>query len=153
MHTHSHKPKKFKQTSARKMMASFLGEVSSADGRIHAARVHSNVRSTLQNTRAIQNKCYGILASGIVLLHNNARLYTAAHTRALLEHFNWELFGHLLYSTDLAPSDYHLFTYPKNSSIPPVTMLRSSLNMYVSLYIIFFSLFVLLTDRQRLFSA
>jgi histone-lysine N-methyltransferase SETMAR len=32
----------------------------------------------------------------------------------LLEHFNWELFDHPPYSLDLAPSDYHLFTYLKN---------------------------------------
>jgi hypothetical protein len=32
----------------------------------------------------------------------------------LLEHFNWELFDHLPYSPDLAPSNYHLFTYLKN---------------------------------------
>jgi hypothetical protein len=52
----------------------------------------------------------------IVLLHDSARLHTsiAAHTRALLEHFNWELFDYPPYSPDLAPSDYHLFTYLKN---------------------------------------
>jgi hypothetical protein len=32
----------------------------------------------------------------------------------LLEHFNGELFLHPPYSTDLAPSDYHLVTYLKN---------------------------------------
>jgi hypothetical protein len=31
-----------------------------------------------------------------------------------LEHFNWELFDHLPYSPELAPSDYHVFTYLKN---------------------------------------
>jgi hypothetical protein len=31
-----------------------------------------------------------------------------------MENFNWELFDHPPYSPDLAPSDYHLFTYPKN---------------------------------------
>jgi hypothetical protein len=35
-------------------------------------------------------------------------------TRALLEHFNWELFDLLSYSPDLAPSDYRLFTYFNN---------------------------------------
>jgi hypothetical protein len=45
-----------------------------------------------------------------VLLLENGR----PHTAALLEHFNWELFDHLFYSPDLAPSDYHLFTYLKN---------------------------------------
>jgi histone-lysine N-methyltransferase SETMAR len=51
-----------------------------------------------------------------VLLHDNARPYTAAGTRALLEHFSWELFDHPPYSRDLAPSDYNLFTltYLKN---------------------------------------
>jgi hypothetical protein len=32
----------------------------------------------------------------------------------LLEHFNWELFGHPPHSPDLAPNDYHLFIYLKN---------------------------------------
>jgi transposase len=51
-----------------------------------------------------------------VLLHDNAHPHTstATRTRALLEHFNWDLFDHPPYSSDLAPSDYHLFTYLKN---------------------------------------
>jgi transposase len=66
--------------------------------------------------RAIQNKTHGMLTCSvfIVLLHDNACLHTAASTWALLEHFNWELFDHPPYSPDLAPSDYHLFTYLKN---------------------------------------
>jgi hypothetical protein len=55
-----------------------------------------------------------MLTSDVVLLHDNVFLHTAARTRALLEHLNWELFDHLPYSPDLAPSDYHLFTYLKN---------------------------------------
>jgi transposase len=57
-----------------------------------------------------------MLTPGIVLLHDNAcpHTRTAARTRALLEHFNWELFDHTPYSLDLAPRDYHLFTYLKN---------------------------------------
>jgi histone-lysine N-methyltransferase SETMAR len=50
----------------------------------------------------------------VVLLHDNTRLHKSARTRALLEHFNWELFDHSSYSLDLAPSDHHLFTYQKN---------------------------------------
>jgi hypothetical protein len=49
-----------------------------------------------------------MLTSAVVLFHDNARPHTAARTRALLEHFNWELFDHPLSSPDLAPSDYHL---------------------------------------------
>jgi hypothetical protein len=50
--------------------------------------------------------------SGVVLLHDNA----SPHTRALLEHFNWELFDHPPYNPDLAPSDHHLFSYLNNWS-------------------------------------
>jgi hypothetical protein len=32
------------------------------------------------------------------VLHDNVRLHTAVCTRALLEHFNWELFDHPPYS-------------------------------------------------------
>jgi hypothetical protein len=55
-----------------------------------------------------------MLTSGVVLLHDNAPLHTAARNRALLGHFIWELFDHHLYSPDLAQSDYRLFTYLKN---------------------------------------
>jgi histone-lysine N-methyltransferase SETMAR len=55
-----------------------------------------------------------MLTHGVVLLHDNARPHTAACTRALLEHFKWELLNHLAYSCDLAPSEYHLFTCVKN---------------------------------------
>jgi hypothetical protein len=50
----------------------------------------------------------------VVLLHGNVCPYTVARTYALLEHFNWELFDNSLYSPDLTPSDYHLFTCLKN---------------------------------------
>jgi hypothetical protein len=55
-----------------------------------------------------------MLTSGVVLLHDNARTHTAARTRALLNHFNWELFDHHPHRPDLAPCEYHLFTYLKN---------------------------------------
>jgi hypothetical protein len=43
-----------------------------------------------------------MLICGVVLIH------AAAHTQALLQHFNWELFDHPLYSPDLAPSEYYI---------------------------------------------
>jgi transposase len=98
----------------------FLGQESSADGGIHATRDHNNVRSVLRSTkklrRAIQNKSRGMQTSGVVLLHDNARPHarTAARTRALLEHFNWELFVHPPHSPDFSPSDYRLLIYLKN---------------------------------------
>jgi hypothetical protein len=54
-----------------------------------------------------------MLACGVVLHHDSARPHTAGRSRALLEHFSWELFDHSPYSPDLALSGYHLFTYLK----------------------------------------
>jgi hypothetical protein len=49
-----------------------------------------------------------MLTSGLVFLHDSAHLYTAACSRALLEHFNWKLINHPHYGPDFTPSDYHL---------------------------------------------
>jgi hypothetical protein len=50
--------------------------------------------------RAIQNKRLGMLTYGVVLF---VSFCTYARTRALLEHFNCELFDQPPYSPDLAP--------------------------------------------------
>jgi hypothetical protein len=55
-----------------------------------------------------------MLIFGVVFLHDNARPHTTARTRALLAHFNWELFDHPPYNSYLTPSDNHPFTYVKN---------------------------------------
>jgi hypothetical protein len=62
----------------------------------------------------IQNKRRGMLTYSVVLLHDSACPHAAACTRALLEHFNGELFDHPPYSPDVTPSNYHLFAYLKN---------------------------------------
>jgi hypothetical protein len=62
---------------------------------------------------AIQNKRRGMLKSSVVLLQD-VYSHTAACTRALLEHLNWELSDYTPYKPDLAPRDYHMFTYLKN---------------------------------------
>jgi transposase len=54
-----------------------------------------------------------MFTKGVVLLHDNARLHTAARTTALIKSFKWEIFDHPPYSPDLAPSDYHLFSKMK----------------------------------------
>jgi transposase len=56
---------------------------------------------------------HGMLTKGIVILRDNTRPNTAAHTNALIKLFNWEIFDHPPYSPDLAPSNYHLFTKMK----------------------------------------
>jgi hypothetical protein len=49
-----------------------------------------------------------MLTPVVVLLNDNARPYTAARTRALPEHFNWELFDYPSYSPDLAAPSLYL---------------------------------------------
>jgi histone-lysine N-methyltransferase SETMAR len=66
--------------------------------------------ATLRGLRyAIQNRRQGILSSGVMLRHDNARPHAAARTQAMLKEFGWEVFEHPAYSPDLAPSDFHLF--------------------------------------------
>jgi hypothetical protein len=96
----------------------FLGQERRADGGIHEIGDY-NISSVLKSTKkscmgpAIRNKRHGMLTYGVVFLHDNMCPHTAARTRALLEHFNWELFEHPPCSPDLALHDYHLFTYLK----------------------------------------
>ena len=58
---------------------------------------------------AIRSKRRGLLSKGVVLLHDNARPHTAAHTAETLRKLKFEVMAHLPYSPDLSPSDYRLF--------------------------------------------
>ena len=58
---------------------------------------------------AIRSKCRELLSKGVVLLHDNARPHTAAHTAETLKKCKFGLMAHPPYSPDLALSDYHLF--------------------------------------------
>jgi hypothetical protein len=49
-----------------------------------------------------------MLTYGVVLLHDNAHPHTAARTRALIEHFNWELFDCRLFRPVLATPHVYL---------------------------------------------
>ncbi|GFS49660.1 hypothetical protein TNCV_4343931 [Trichonephila clavipes] len=46
---------------------------------------------------------------GIVFHHDNAQPHTAIVTQQKLNALGWEVLGHSLYSSDIAPSDYYLF--------------------------------------------
>jgi len=120
MNTHSPiKPKKFKQTlSNKKMMATVFWDHKGillkefiAPGTTIMSEVYCETLNKLR--RSIQNKRRRMLTKGVVLLHNNARPHTTAHTNALIKLLNWKIFDHPPYSPDLAPSDYHLLTKMK----------------------------------------
>jgi hypothetical protein len=68
-------------------------------------------RFVLQKTTT---KKAGMLISCIVLIYDNACPHTVPRIPALLDHFNSGLYDHPSYSTDLAASDYRLFTQLKN---------------------------------------
>jgi len=50
-----------------------------------------------------------------LLLHDNARPHTAAHTLETLKQLKWEAMGHPAYSPNLVPSDFHLSRLLKNA--------------------------------------
>jgi hypothetical protein len=111
MHTHStKKPKKFKQKlSVRMLMAADFWDKNGVltvefmqQGTTITSEVYWEALKKLRG--AIQNKRQGMLTPCVVLLHDNVLPHTAARTRALLEHFNWELFDHPPYSPFSLPA-------------------------------------------------
>jgi histone-lysine N-methyltransferase SETMAR len=58
---------------------------------------------------ATRSKPRGLLSKGVVLLHDNDRPHTAAHTAETLRKLKFDVMAHPSYSLDLASSDYHLF--------------------------------------------
>jgi len=45
----------------------------------------------------------------VILQHDSARPHVAKSIKTYLETLKWEVLSHPLYSSDIAPSDYHLF--------------------------------------------
>ena len=93
-HTSSPTKKQFKQTlSARKIMRTVFWDrygVLLLDYRPNGQTINVQVYcDTLHRlSRAIQNKSRGLLSSGVVFLHDNARPHTARQTAALLQQFH-----------------------------------------------------------------
>ena len=64
---------------------------------------------------AIRSKRRRKLSKEIMLLQDNARPHTAAHTLETLKQLKWEAMEHPAYSPDLVSSDFHLFGLLKNA--------------------------------------
>ena len=58
---------------------------------------------------AIRSKHWGLLSKRVLLLHDNARPYTAAHIVDTLRALKFEVLKHPPDSLDLAPLDFRLF--------------------------------------------
>ncbi|GFO26940.1 histone-lysine N-methyltransferase SETMAR [Plakobranchus ocellatus] len=66
--------------------------------------------STLDRLKeAIRRKRPGLLRRGVVLQHDNATPHSANLTQQWLQRYGWEILPHPAHSSDLAPSDFHLF--------------------------------------------
>ena len=79
------------------------------DRRFTINEVTNRLQSIGRLKPEIRSKRRGKLSKCIVLLHDNARSHTAAHTVETLQKLNFEVLDHPPYSTNVAPSDYHMF--------------------------------------------
>jgi len=58
---------------------------------------------------AIKSKLRVLLSTGVLLQHDNARPHTARSIVATIQDLFFECLSHPPYSSDLAPSDFHVF--------------------------------------------
>jgi len=58
---------------------------------------------------AIKSKRRGLLRTGVLLQHDNARPHNARSTIATIQDLSFECLPHPLYSPDLAPSNFQVF--------------------------------------------
>jgi histone-lysine N-methyltransferase SETMAR len=65
--------------------------------------------------KAIKEKRRGKLTQGVLLHHDNAPAHTSHVAMAAINECGLELLCHPPYSPDLAPSDFHLFRFLKDS--------------------------------------
>ena len=117
-HTSSPTKTKFKQTtSTRKVMCTIFWDrkgVLLVDFLPQGSTINTGVCCyTLQKLhRAIQNKRRGMLAWGVVMIHDNTRPHTSMQN--LITTFDCEQLDNLPHSPDLAQSGFHLFLHPKS---------------------------------------
>jgi len=62
----------------------------------------------------LKEKCHGKFTKGVLFLHDNAAAHRAFATPKKLAYLGFQCLDHPPYSSDLAPSDYHLFPALKN---------------------------------------
>jgi histone-lysine N-methyltransferase SETMAR len=74
--------------------------------------LYCDVLSKLWDTVRIKRP--GQLARGVLPHHDNARPHTAWATQERIQELQWELPEHLPYTSDLVPSNFHLFGPLKN---------------------------------------
>jgi [histone H3]-lysine36 N-dimethyltransferase SETMAR len=136
----SEHPKKFKVVpSAGKVMATvfwdsqgiLLIDYKGKDVKINAA-YYINLLYRLRESIKINRR--GLLAKGVLLLHDNASVHKAKLSQIAIKDCGFEVIIHPPYSPDLAPSDYYLFPNLKKSlrgkHFPDNESLKAAVNDY-----------------------
>ncbi len=104
--------------SANKIMATVFLDAEGVLIKYHSKGHNVNqqtYQATLKKLRAAIRRLHPGLRDEIFLIHDNARPHTVASVQELLRTFHWCIFGHLVYSPDLAPSDFFLFPQLKRT--------------------------------------
>jgi len=115
-HTLSPKPKKVQvQQSAAKVMLTFFWDYNGLILEHYMPRGSPLTSATYSNLLrenlkpAIRQKRRGLLTMGVCFLHNNAKTHAATTTVLTIKELRFECIPHPPYSSDLAPSDFHVF--------------------------------------------
>jgi len=115
-HTSSPKTKKFRtQPSAGKVMMTLFRDERGAILEHYMPRgntvTDAMYADLLKNhlRPAIKSKRHGLLTTGVLLQHDNARPHTACSTVATTQDLSFQCLPHPPYSPDLVPSDFHVF--------------------------------------------
>jgi hypothetical protein len=75
---------------------------------------------------AIRRKLLGQLVRGVLLHQGNVRPHTTRATQERSQELHWKILEHPLYSSDLAPYDFHLFGPLNNQLGEPGYLIRYS---------------------------
>jgi len=115
-HTSSPKPIKFRtQPSVGKVMLTLFWEERGVILEHYMPRGNTVTNATYADLfrhhlhPAIKSKQRGLLSTGVLLQHDNARTHTARSTVATIQDLSFECLPHPPYSPDLTPSDFHVF--------------------------------------------
>ena len=114
-HRQSPPPKKFKvQPSAGKIMDTIFYDAEGVvliDYLPHKTTVTGTYYADLLRRLrdCIKTKRRGMLAAGVLLLHDNAPAHASRVSKAAIHECGFEELPHPAYSPDLAPCDFHLF--------------------------------------------
>lgn len=85
------------------LMVDFKERNTTVNGAYYATLIH-------ELREAINEKRRGKLAKGVLLLHDNAPVHTAAVAKAAVRECGFTELDHPPYSPDMAPTDYYLFS-------------------------------------------